>query len=256
MPLKNALALLFNAEKGVSTPSSRLISRGGTRGRARGMPAGDGSLRATGMRERVSARGNRREAPARPAPSKPRGLQGPLRPAAPGRPHLEFVGARGAASAAPASPLNAVDARVVDTLPLQHREAHPFHPRPGPSPAKPVPLRAEGVKRRRGPLGPHEVWHARQPVRTRRSPGTPASPPGGERQRGTEKRAIGLLLFLLHLDRLKPSRGAGAPLARFCFRLFRSLFTERQQRGAGRAFRAARTMVMHARRGTGVRGPP
>jgi len=57
-----------------------------------------------------------------------------------------------------------------------------------PSPAKPVPLRAEGVKRRRGPLGPHEVWRARQ-SELGEAPGLLLYLRGGERQRGTEKRA-------------------------------------------------------------------
>ena len=56
MPLKNDLAILFNVEKGVLTPSRRLISRDDTRGRARGMPAGDGFLRATDVHASALAR--------------------------------------------------------------------------------------------------------------------------------------------------------------------------------------------------------
>jgi len=176
-------------------------------------------------RWRVSARGNRREASARPAPSKPRGLQDPLRPATPERPHLEFVGARGAPSAAPASPLNMVDVRVVDALLLQHREVHPSHPLSADHlPRSPFPSAQRWHESPRGPLGPHEAWHARQ-SELGEHPGTLASPPRGRTPEGNgEARAIGLLL---HPDRLNPSRGGEAPLVRFCFRLFRSLFTRR-----------------------------
>jgi len=50
-------------------------------------------------------------------------------------------------------------------------------------------------------------------------------PGGGRTPEGNgETRAIGLLFLLLHLDRLKPSRDASPPLARFYSHLFRSLF--------------------------------
>jgi hypothetical protein len=110
--------------EGVSTLPPRRISRDGTRGRARGMPAGDGSLRATGMRERVSARGDHREAPARLAPSiqapQPSGPSTACDPrAAPPRIHR----CTRRCQYAPASPLN-----VVDIFLLQRREVHPFPP--------------------------------------------------------------------------------------------------------------------------------
>jgi len=128
--------------------------------------------------------------------------------------HLEFIGARGAASAASASPLNAVDVRVVGSLLLQRREAHPFHPRPGPPPAKPVPLRQSGLS----------ADATRWALMGSATPGNPNSAKprdscftseGRKPEGNGETRAVGLLLFLhlllLHPDRLNPSRGVGAP---------------------------------------------
>jgi len=144
------------------------------------MAAGDGFLRTTDVRASALARVGIVErrlpilAPSIQTPRSSGPYYGLRSPAAPPRIRRR---ARSATSAAPAPPLN-----VVDILLLQRREVHPFHPLSVDHlPRSPSPSAQRRHESPRGPLGPHEAWHARQ-FELGEYPGTLASP----------RRAVGL----------------------------------------------------------------